>query len=92
MDLPGISGRSEFCIDWGKAVGRRHSDSGGKGKMVVGDIEENIAKREVYRRCPAAENLYGGFPFQEACQKQWHYAQYYEENRHEKIITRDLYM
>lgn len=29
--------------------------------VAVRDIEENIAEWEVYRRCPPAENVYGGF-------------------------------
>lgn len=46
--------------------------SGGKGTVAVRDVEENIAEREVYRRCSPAENLYSGFPFQEAGREQWH--------------------
>lgn len=42
--------------------------------MAARNVEENIAEREVYRRRPPAENLYSGFPFQEAGQEQWHYA------------------
>lgn len=42
--------------------------------MAAGDVEENITEREVYRGCPATENLYGGFPLQEAGQEQWHCA------------------
>lgn len=41
----------------------------GKSKVAAGDVEENFAEREVYWRCPDAENLYGGFPFQEAGQE-----------------------
>ena len=40
--------------------------------MAAGNVEENIAEREVYRGCPPAENLHSGFPFQEAGQEQWH--------------------
>lgn len=54
-------------------IGNRwHPDSGKKGKMAVGNIEGNIVGREVYRKCPATENLYSEIPFQEVDQEQWH--------------------
>lgn len=54
---------SEPCTNLKKSGGRWHPDSSGKGKMVIGDVEENIAKREVYWRCPPVKNLYSGFSF-----------------------------
>lgn len=44
MNLPGIPGRSESCIDWEKPGGRWHTDSGGKGKVAAGGVKENITE------------------------------------------------
>lgn len=60
--------------------------------MAAGNVEENIAEREVYRGWPSAENLYSGFPFQEAVKNNGIVPQYYVENSHEPIIPRDFYM
>ncbi len=69
MDLSGITRWGKPRTDREKFGGRWNPDSGGKSKVAAGDVEENIAEREVYRRCPDAENLYSGFPFQEAGQE-----------------------
>lgn len=91
-DLSGIHGRSAPRKDWEKSGGRRNSDSGEKGEVEDENIEENIAEREIYRRCLVAETYTVDFLSRKRVKNNGIIPQYYLKNSREPIILCDLYM